>query len=294
MRLAAIDIGSNAVRLLISEVNALYDRPIKLKLLRIPIRLGMDTFSNGIISEKRESNLIKTLKIYQLLMEIYEVKHYRACATSAMRCATNHPQIIKDILDMTGINIDVISGREEASIIFETHNQGHLDPNRPYLFIDVGGGSTELTLFNKDESSVSESFMIGTIRLLNQQVPTEQWDRLESWIRKFVLGLDGVWAVGSGGNINTIFQISMFNKGTPLSSIFIQDFCSEISKMDFESRMETYSLKPDRADVIGHACLIFNRVLKWASIEQMIVPQIGLSDGIIQQLAMKNSAFEGF
>jgi exopolyphosphatase / guanosine-5'-triphosphate,3'-diphosphate pyrophosphatase len=287
MRYAAIDIGSNAIRLLISESNHLHKKPIKLKLLRIPIRLGMDVFVTGKISEWRKTNLIKALKIYQLLMEIYDVKHFRACATSAMRCSSNGKEIIAEIKKRTHIPIDIINGREEASIIFETHIFERLDYDTSYLFIDVGGGSTELTLFREGQHEVYESFQLGTIRLLHKQAKEEEWTKMKHWIKSNAKKYKNLMAIGSGGNINTIFQLSRKSKYEYLSSDYIQNFCSEVSALSPEERMVKYNVKPDRADVINHACKIFNTVLQWSGIKNMMVPQVGLADGIIQQLAAR-------
>jgi exopolyphosphatase / guanosine-5'-triphosphate,3'-diphosphate pyrophosphatase len=287
MRYAAIDIGSNAIRLLISETNSLYSKPIKLKLLRIPIRLGMDVFTTGNISDWRKKNLIKALKIYQLLMEIYDVKHFRACATSAMRCSDNGKDIIREIKKLTSIPIDIINGREEAAIIFETHIFERLDPNIAYLFIDVGGGSTELTLFREGETELNESFQLGTIRLLNGQDKKAEWSKMKHWIKSNAKHYKNLVAIGSGGNINTIFQLSRKGKNEFLSSDYIQNFCKEVSALTMEERMFKYNVKPDRADVINHACKIFNTVLNWSGIHNMMVPQVGLADGIIHQLTAR-------
>lgn len=288
MRIAAIDIGSNAVRCMISEVSEEYARPLKLKLLRIPLRLGFDTFIHGKISPKRRANLIRTLRIYQNLMDIYEVEDYRACATSAMRDATNAEEIVEEIRAMTGINIELIDGREEASIIFQTHVSAKLDVSKTYLYIDVGGGSTDVTLFSKGEVIANNSFNIGTVRLLHDRVPQKRWDELQQWIQAEINVKNKLIGVGSGGNINTIFQLSRKKKGTALSYDFIEGFCKEIGDLSLEERMKKYAMKPDRADVIGHACSIFTSIMKWAEIKKMMVPQIGLVDGMVQLLAEKH------
>ena len=290
MRYAAIDIGSNAVRLLISEVEEHEERPKKLKLLRIPIRLGFDTFENGNISEARLANLERTIKVYKLMMEIYDVKHYRACATSAMRDAKNKDEILRRIKEDTGLVIDVISGDEEASIVYETHIAEILEPDHRYLYIDVGGGSTELTLFSKNKIKSAGSFNIGTIRMLGDQVDTAEWDRMKKWIRQNVQYDEEVFGIGSGGNINTIFQLSRKRQGRPLSYDFILDFCKEIKEVNIEERIRLYNMKPDRADVIIPACKIFLAVMKWGNIKNIFVPQIGLVDGIVQMLVREHQA----
>jgi len=287
MRLAAIDIGSNAVRCLISEVNQDYARPLKLKLLRIPIRLGMDTFTRGHICPVKRADLIRTLQIYQLLMEIYKVEDYRACATSAVRDASNADEIVSEIRQLTGIEIEVIDGKEEASIVFETHISQHLNPDRSYLYIDVGGGSTDLTLFARGGEKVYNSFNIGTVRLMMGKVSDSEWNRMKDWLASNA-GDERLIGVGSGGNINTIFQISRRKSGAPLTYEFISGFCSEINALDLTGRMRKYGMKPDRADVIGYACKIFTSIMEWTGIRKMKVPQIGLADGIIQLLAEKH------
>ncbi len=287
MRLAAIDIGSNAVRCLISEVDHHYARPLKLKLLRIPVRLGMDTFTRGHISPEKRADLIRTLQIYQLLMEIYKVEDYRACATSAVRDAANAGEIVREIRQLTGIEIEVIDGKEEASIVFETHISQHLNPERSYLYIDVGGGSTDLTLFARGGEKVYNSFNIGTVRLMTGKVPDTEWERMRKWLASNA-GDERLTGVGSGGNINSIFQLSRRKSGALLSYEFIAGFCKEIHALDLNGRMRKYGLKPDRADVIGHACRIFTSIMEWAGIRKMKVPQIGLADGIIQLLAEKH------
>ena len=285
LRVAAIDIGSNAVRCLISEVTRETDRPTKLKLLRVPLRLGFDTFLEGEISKKRVANILRLMKCYQLLMEIYEVQHYRACATSAMRDARNGPEIVNRVKIETNLDIEIISGREEAHIIFETHAADRFNHRRNYLYIDVGGGSTDLTLFSHGEEKARESFNIGTIRLLNNQVKGRAWKEMRMWLEQYVKPESNLVAVGSGGNINTIFQLSRKRKGTALTTDFVNQFCQQINAMTVEERMKRYSMKPDRADVVNHACKIFCSILEWTGISKMYVPQIGVVDGLVQRMA---------
>lgn len=287
MRLASIDIGSNAVRCMISEVLEEYPVPTKLKLLRLPIRLGFDTFLQGRISKTRAENLIRTMKMFRLLMDIYEVEHYRACATSAFRDASNREALAQVIYDETGIIIDIVNGREEAQIIFAARTYEQLDPNGNYLFIDVGGGSTDVTLFCKGHQRESHTFNIGTIRLLNKQVSKAAWEEMQSWIETHIQPVSRPVAVGSGGNINTIFQLSRKKKGSALSADFLNKFCEEINALSVEERMLRYAMKPDRADVVGHACRIFTSIMHWGHMKKILVPQVGLVDGIAQQLADK-------
>lgn len=285
MRLASIDIGSNAVRCMISEVLEEYPTPTKLKLLRIPIRLGFDTFMKGEISVERGDNLVRTLMMFRLLMDIYKVDHYRACATSAFRDASNQDFWKQRIATETGLAIDIIDGEEEARIIFAARTYEHLKPDSNYLFIDVGGGSTDVTLFCKGRQRESQTFNIGTIRMLNNQVSQADWRLMERWLTAQLAGIARPVAVGSGGNINSIFQLSRKRKGSGLSAEYLNKFCAEINGLSVEERMLKYAMKPDRADVVGHACRIFTSIMQWGNMKMMLVPQVGLVDGIAQQLA---------
>lgn len=285
MILAAIDIGSNAARLLISEA-ALYKNGTvdytKLTLLRIPLRLGFEVFEKGIISAEKQKQLMDTMKAYKLLMDIYKVESYRACATSAMRDAKNGAQIIKDVLKETGINIEIIAGQEEANIIYETHIAENLSSGKSYLYIDVGGGSTEVTLFSDNHIIFKESFNIGTIRLLNKSVTDEQWNHMKWYIKTHTANLEPILAIGSGGNINKIFSISKKKEGKPLSLDLLKDYCRELSASTVEERMHLYNFRADRADVIVPALEIFVAIMRWSGAEEIYVPRIGLADGLIK------------
>lgn len=287
MRLAAIDIGSNAARLLISDViNGPQDKPefLKTALVRVPLRLGFDVFDKGEISSSKVDKIIKTIKSYKLLLDVYEVKHLKACATSAMRDAVNAPDIIRKVKNETGIEIQVISGQEEASFIYENHIAENMSKDESYLYIDVGGGSTELTFFSDGKLIFKESFNIGTIRLLKNQVTEAQWDGLKEFIRKNTKGYHHVTAIGSGGNINKIFSISKRKEGKPLSLELLRDYYKEFSTMSLAQRMSLYRLREDRADVIVPALLIYINVMRWADTEEIFVPKIGLADGLIHTL----------
>ncbi len=287
MRLAAIDIGSNAARLLISDVlNGPQDKPefLKTALVRVPLRLGFDVFDKGEISSSKVDKIIKTIKSYKLLLDVYEVKHLKACATSAMRDAVNAPDIIRKVKNETGIEIQVISGQEEASFIYENHIAENMSKDESYLYIDVGGGSTELTFFSDGKLIFKESFNIGTIRLLKNQVTEAQWDSLKEYIRKNTKGYHHVTAIGSGGNINKIFSISKRKEGKPLTLELLRDYYKEFSTMSLQQRMSLYRLREDRADVIVPALLIYINVMRWADTEEIFVPKIGLADGLIHTL----------
>ncbi|MEY4053340.1 MAG: hypothetical protein RL034_258, partial [Bacteroidota bacterium] len=287
MKLAAIDIGSNAARLLISEVTKLPKKdPVfnKINLVRVPLRLGFDVFETGEISKPKVKMLMQTLKAYQHLLDAYQIKHVYACATSAMRDAKNSKDIIRKVKLETGIEIHVISGQEEASFIYENHVAENLDSDHSYLYIDVGGGSTELTFFANGELVSKESFNIGTIRLLKNQIKEKNWEELKDYVKKNIKNALPSIAIGSGGNITKILSMSKLKEGKPLSLDLLKDYYKELSSVSLEDRMNLYGLKEDRADVIVPALLIYIQVMKWANIDEIYVPKIGLVDGLIHHL----------
>jgi exopolyphosphatase/guanosine-5'-triphosphate,3'-diphosphate pyrophosphatase len=287
VRLAAIDIGSNAARLLISDVipgPQAVPEFLKIALVRVPLRLGFDVFDKGEISPVKVEKIIKTIKSYKLLLDVYEVKHLKACATSAMRDAINGAEIIKKVKAETGIQIHIISGQEEASFIYENHVAENLTREESYLYIDVGGGSTELTFFSDGKLVFKESFNIGTIRLLKNQVAEALWDEMKEFIRSKTKGYHHVTAIGSGGNINKIFSISKRKEGKPLPLELLRDYYKEFSTMTLAQRMSLYKLREDRADVIVPALLIYINVMRWADADEIFVPKIGLADGLIHTL----------
>ena len=287
MRLAAIDIGSNAARLLISEVienNG--DKPLfnKLNLIRVPLRLGFDVFETKTISPQKEDMIVKTLQSYKYLLEVYQVSYYKACATSAMRDAVNAKDILGKVEKETGIRIEVLSGDEEASVIYENHVAENMDRDRSYLYIDVGGGSTELTLFSNNEVVFKQSFDIGTIRLLKNQVNESHWIKMKDFIRESTKLHTGLVAIGTGGNINKVFSLSKKKDGKPLHIELLKDYFKEFSSFNVKDRMKVYNLREDRADVIVPALQIFVNVMRWANATEIFVPKIGLADGLIQHL----------
>jgi len=287
MRLAAIDIGSNAARLLVSEVitTAGYKPAFsKLNLLRVPLRLGFDVFETGRISPERTTMMLHTMQSFRHLMNAYGVNHLKACATSAMRDAQNAPDIIRQVKEETGIEIEVISGSLEAGIIYENHIAENLDNTNAYLYIDVGGGSTELTFFAKGKMIFKSSFNIGTIRLLKNQVNDTLWDSMKEFIKSKTKGYHHVTAIGSGGNINKIFSISKRKDGKSLPLELLRDYYKEFSNLTLAQRMNLYKLREDRADVIVPALLIYMNVMRWADANEIFVPKIGLADGLIQSL----------
>jgi exopolyphosphatase/guanosine-5'-triphosphate,3'-diphosphate pyrophosphatase len=287
LRLAAIDIGSNAARLLISDViSSPLAKPefLKIALIRVPLRLGFDVFDKGEISPQKATNTVKTIQSYKLLLDVYGVKHLKACATSAMRDARNGKEIIQRVKVETGIEINIISGQEEASFIYENHFAEGLTVDESYLYIDVGGGSTELTFFSDGKLVFKESFNIGTIRLLKNQVSEATWDEMKEFIKTKTKGYHHVSAIGSGGNINKIFSISKRKEGKPLPLELLRDYYKEFSNLSLSQRMSLYKFREDRADVIVPALLIYINVMRWVDANEILVPRIGLADGLIQTL----------
>ena len=290
MKLAAIDLGSNACRLLINDVIIGTGDKVefaKLALVRVPLRLGFDVFETGSISEGKIDKLVKTIKSYKYLLEVYEVEHLKACATSAMRDATNAKDIIATVKAETGIELEVISGQDEASYIYDNHIAEHLNKQESYLYIDVGGGSTELTFFSDGRLVFKESFNIGTIRLLKNNVPDIAWEKMKDSLQAGIKGAPHVTCIGSGGNINKIFSLSKRKEGKPLTLEQLRTYYKEFSSINLEQRMQLYKLREDRADVIIPALLIYINVMRWADAHEIYVPKIGLADGLIQNLYEK-------
>jgi exopolyphosphatase/guanosine-5'-triphosphate,3'-diphosphate pyrophosphatase len=286
MILAAIDIGSNAARLLISEVTSIgkESRIDRLNFLRIPLRLGFDVFEKGYIGARRKKMLIDTIDVFARLISMHEVDHYIACATSAMRDASNSKEIIREIRQQTGIGIDIISGDLEAEIIYENHIAELLDPGHSYLYIDVGGGSTELTFYHQSEVVFQRSFNVGTIRMLTKQMDDEVWQEMKQFLRDFAKKYDQVTAIGSGGNINKLASLVNAKAGKSISAETVREMHRELNDLNVEERMLRYKLKRDRADVIVPALLIYSHLMKWGGIEEIYVPKIGLADGLIHHL----------
>ena len=287
MRLAAIDIGSNAARLLITEVTTDENKnPVfnKLNLFRVPLRLGFEVFETGIISKQKIGMFLQTMKAFKHLINAYEVKHIKACATSAMRDAKNANDIIRKIKLETDIAIEVITGDMEAGLVFESHIAETLDKDHSYMYIDVGGGSTELSFFSNGVLTFKESFNIGTIRLLQNQVNDKTWEVMKEIIKTVTKDQKEVMAIGSGGNINKIFTMSKRKEGKPLSFELLKDYYNELSTVSLENRMKIYDLKADRADVIVPALQIYTNAMRWAGAKEIYVPKIGLVDGLIQHL----------
>jgi exopolyphosphatase / guanosine-5'-triphosphate,3'-diphosphate pyrophosphatase len=286
LKLAAIDIGSNAARLLISEVSENGGKTIftKLNLIRVPLRLGFDVFEKAEISKQRITMLIQTMKAFIFLMKAYDVKQVKACATSAMRDAVNSEEILRKVKQETGLDISIISGDEEAALVYETHVAENLDKEHAYVYIDVGGGSTELSFFADGKLKYKESIDVGTIRLLKNMVDEEQWNAFKEKVKTNIKSKLPVIAIGSGGNINKVFSLSKRKDGKPLSLQLLKDYYKEFSNYSLEERIRVYKMKDDRADVIVPALQIYVNIMRWADIEEIYVPKIGLADGLMQRL----------
>lgn len=287
MKLGAIDIGTNACRLLISEVIPGKDGSAKfnkLNLIRMPLRLGFDVFETGEISKEKKGMLFQSMKAYSHIMNAYGVTKHIAVATSAMRDAKNRKEIVQKVFLETGINIQIISGDFEASLIYESHIAEKLDQDTNYLYVDVGGGSTELTLISKGQLIFKESFNIGTIRLLKYQVSEADWEYMKQKLKDITKEFPKLTAIGTGGNINKVFSLSKRKDGKPLDLDLLRAYYKEFSSCSLEERIQLYQLREDRADVIVPALLIYTQVMKWSSIDQILVPKIGLVDGLIQHL----------
>ena len=284
---AAIDIGSNAVRLLISNIIEEKGKPVRFKkssLVRVPVRLGADVFIKEKISKNNKERMLKTMQAFSLLMQTHNVVRYKACATSAMREAKNGQQIADLVLEETGIKIDIIGGEEEAAIIAATDLQSYIDENKTYLYVDVGGGSTEFSVIDKGEKISSKSFKIGTVRLLNDVVKKEAWQELEEWIKTETSKFEKIDVIGSGGNINKIFKISGKSLGKPLSYFYLTSYYNTLQTYSYEERISQLDLNQDRADVIIPATRIYLSAMKWSGAKDIYVPKIGLADGIIKSI----------
>lgn len=291
-RFGAIDIGSNALRLLItdiieSELGVKYKRRL---FIRVPLRLGEDAFlANSITAEKSE-RLMKAISSFKSLLELFDVMDYRACGTAALREAKNGKDVIERIVADTGVNIEIIDGKKEAQIICSNHVAEYLNQNKSYLYIDVGGGSTQLTLFSKNRIMASSSFPVGTIRLFHEKVKEETWENLKVWLKTEKKDVSDLVGIGSGGNINRLFKMANKKEGKMISDKELKDLFNVMSSLSIEERIHKFALNTDRADVIVPAAKIFLSILKWASIEEIYVPKIGLADGIVHLLYEKQKA----
>jgi len=286
-RYAAIDIGSNAVRLLINTIIETENQPPQFKktsLVRVPIRLGEDVFVEGNISMENAKRMKETLKAFTLLMQAHKVDKYKACATSAMREASNNKLITSEIEQETGIEVDIIEGEEEAAIIAKTDLRNLIHSERTYLYVDVGGGSTEFTLFSHGKTITSKSFPLGTVRILNNMIQSKVWKEAEAWVEKKTSKYKTVRMIGSGGNINHIFKQSERKRGKPLTFTFLNSYFQKLKELSYEERVIDLEMNLDRADVIIPAAEIFISAMQWSGARKIYVPKIGLADGIIKSM----------
>ena len=290
MRYAAIDIGSNAVRLLIADIienNASVSFK-KNTLVRVPLRLGDDAFLDHQLSERKKADLLKTMVAFRNLMDVYKVVDYQAYATSAMREAKNGEEIAARIKAEANIELEIVNGQKEASIIYSSHVEENIDKTKNYLYIDVGGGSTELSLFSAGELWASKSFNIGTIRMLDNQDTEESWKEMTDFLRENTRPFKLVSGIGTGGNINKLYRLSDEKEGSPLSFGKLKSLYQYLSSFSLKDRINVLGLNQDRADVIIPACEIYMTVMKAANIKNIYVPTVGLVDGIIQTLIEKH------
>lgn len=290
MRYAAIDIGSNAVRLLIADIIEKENSTTfnKNTLLRVPLRLGDDAFIQKHISEGKFDDMIKTMTAFRNLMDVYKVSDYMACATSAMREADNGPKIV-EACKQVGIDIQIIDGALEAQIIYNIHRHTGMDRNKVYLYIDVGGGSTEISLFANGELQDSKSFNLGTIRILDNQDDPDTWDALRRWVKTVTKGYKNIYGIGSGGNINKLSRLANDKGDKPISYAKLKALYVHLNSYSLKDRINILDLKQDRADVIIPAAELFLTIMKTGHLKNIVAPRIGLGDGIIQALINRNT-----
>ncbi len=285
-RFAAIDVGSNAMRLFFCRVLENGEGPtfIKESMIRMPLRLGHDAFTENKISDETCDKFVNTMYGFNSLMQAYEPISFKACATEAMRQASNGLDLVDRVKEETGISLNIITGKEEANIIISTHIDRYLQTDQHCLYVDVGGGSTELTLIKNKETLFSKSFSIGSVRLLEEQVSADDWSTMKEWIVDKTSTITNIQSIGSGGNINKILTLLEKSKGKSVSFKEIKSIIKKIKPFSIHDRIVKLGLRPDRADVIVHAGKIYSKCMKWSGANNMIVPQVGLADGMISQL----------
>ena len=281
---AAIDIGSNAVRLLLAVIAEPAQNPKKITWARMPIRLGEDAFLLGRISDEKANQLKNAINGFKYLIEAFQPLAFMACATAAMRTADNGHEICQQILQETGISIDIIDGRQEAGFLYKNKPKDLFSDKEACLFVDVGGGSTEMTLFYQGRRIASESFNLGAIRLLKQQADPLIWKAMEHWVKDKTAGYTSIVSIGSGGNINKLFRLAKGKKGKPISYKIIRNVYKQLRQLSIDQRIEQFSLRPDRADVIVPGSEIYLKIMKWSGCLKIHVPMLGLSDGMIRVL----------
>jgi len=288
---AAIDIGSNAMRLLIANIveqDGKEPQFNKSSLVRVPVRLGQDAFTVGEITEENIERMVDSMKAYKLLMKVHKVERYMACATSAMREAFNGKEVADIIERESGVKIEIIDGKKEAAIIASTDLHHLVKTDQTYLYVDVGGGSTEFSLFANGKIVASKSFKNGTVRLLNNMVNDIVWQEIEKWIKAVTEPYETVTLIGSGGNINKLFKMSGKQQEKPLSFFYVNSQYQYLNSLSYEQRISELGLNPDRADVIIFATRIYLNAMKWSGARNIYVPKIGLSDGIVKAMYYGN------
>jgi exopolyphosphatase/guanosine-5'-triphosphate,3'-diphosphate pyrophosphatase len=284
---AAIDIGSNAMRLLVANIieeNGKETQFSKSSLVRVPIRLGQDAFTVGEITEENIDRMVDAMKAFKLIMKVHKVEKYMACATSALREAYNGKEVVEIIKKKADVKIEIIDGKKEAAIIASTDLHYLLKTEHNYLYVDVGGGSTEFSLFSEGKMIISKSFKVGTVRLLNNMVGEIVWHEIEKWIKQNTEEFDNVTLIGSGGNINKLFKMSGKQNEKPLSYIYLNAQYTNLNALSYEQRISDLGLNPDRADVIIPALRIYLNAMKWSGARNIYVPKIGLADGIVKAM----------
>lgn len=291
LRYAAIDIGSNAVRMLFQQIYESENGPIfkKMSLVRLPIRLGDDSFLNGEITPIKEEKLVQMAHAFKHLCNIFEVQDYLASATSAMRDSKNGGEIMARIQNEIGIEIKIIPGDDEAEVLYESiFNTGKIDDDKTYMLIDVGGGSTEINIFANGERKAWKSFNIGTIRLKEGIQKAEEWDVFSEWLRENSAKFKPEYMVGTGGNINKIYKLCGLADWQMLHRNDIGDKIEFLKQFSPKEMIEQFDIRDDRADVIVHGASIYYRAMQEANIEEMIVPKVGLADGLIRRAYYAN------
>lgn len=290
-KFAAIDIGSNAIRLLITNVIIKKGFPtkfIKSSIVRVPIRLGQESFTIGEISSKNVSKIVRTIKAFNHIIKVNDVKSSLAFATSALREANNSKEIIKEVKKKTKLKIEIIDGKKEAKIISLNNIFDFLNKNRIFIYVDVGGGSTEFSIIENGKRKNSKSFKIGTLRMINKITSEDVWNQIRIWIKTNIRQHSKIALIGSGGNINKIFKIAGVLDSRPLTLIKLNSIYKSLIKMDYEERIINFDLNPDRSDVIVPAAQIFLKALEWSGSSEIYVPKVGLADGMVRFLYKKN------
>lgn len=291
-KIAAIDIGSNAVRMLISYVISSGDEYVfqKNSYLRLPIRLGEDSFKNGVISNEKIILLTNAILSFKYIMKVHGVKDYKIYATSALRESRNSKEVISIVKKNTDLNIELITGLKEAKIISKGNSHEKIEFNKTFLYVDVGGGSTEFSILRNGKEKISRSFKIGTVRLLNNLVDDSMFMDIKKWLQSNIDNDDKIKLFATGGNINKIQSMTGSKSGKPISYLSIKDLSNTLMEFNYQERMMKFDLNPDRADVIIYALKIFITTMEFVKANKIFVPKSGLVDGMINEIFYENNA----